>query len=279
MIDKISVDRRGGKNVYFFERYGLEEKDFFRSARLTDTNFPVHFHRAYELIIVEEGETLLMIEEKEYRIKKGEGVFIFPNQMHAFKSCGHSILKIIIFSPELIRHFFDIYKELIPQNPFFPVADLPMNQTFGTIYSQKSFLYQACDQLIKGTTFSSSTYSPQAKIIQKMIAYIDQHYAEDITLKEVSAGLQYDYAYLSKLFKQVTELSFTNYLNQYRISQACYLLNNGQKTVLEISLECGYQNLRTFHRNFKKITCVTPQQYKRSVNKEEQNRWKPETAQ
>ena len=79
---------------------------------------------------------------------------------------------------------------------------------------------------------------------------------------DVANRLQYDYAYLSKLFKRFVGISFTEYLNNYRISQACILLSEVSDSVSQIAERCGYNNLRTFHRNFRRIMGVSPQEYR-----------------
>lgn len=58
-------------------------------------------------------------------------------------------------------------------------------------------------------------------------------------------------------------ITFTEYLNNYRISQACYLLKNSNQSIGEIAINCGYNSLRTFHRNFRKITEMTPNEYRK----------------
>ena len=100
------------------------------------------------------------------------------------------------------------------------------------------------------------------QIPQKVFSYIENHFGEDCTLKDVAHRLQYDYAYLSKLFKRFAGISFTEYLNNYRISQACILLDEVSDSVTKISERCGYNNLRTFHRNFRRIMGVSPQEYR-----------------
>ncbi|GAE94495.1 transcriptional regulator [Gracilibacillus boraciitolerans JCM 21714] len=249
--------------MVFFEKHGgVEEKEFFRYFSFVNDSFPLHFHRAYELVFVEEGELLLTIDQNEYRLKKNDLAFIFNHQMHEFKTITQSNITIILFSPELIGHFFSNYKGYIPKNNLLHLHKAPNLTAIDTIYSQKSFLYYLCSLLIDNTEFLPVEYSTKTKVLHKILLYVDQHYFQECTLKAVAAHLKYDYPYLSKLFAQMTNMSFSEYLNQYRISQACYLLKNSQQSIGEIANQCGYQNLRTFHRNFKKITNQPPRTYR-----------------
>lgn len=248
--------------MVLFEHHGIEEKEYFKHFTLVNYTFPLHFHRAYELIIVNEGKLLLTIEQQEYLLQKNDVAFIFHNQMHEFKTIQHSNITIVIFSPELIGHFFMNYKSFVPENNVFHVDHLPNLETLDCIYKQKSFLYNLCGTLIDHTTFTPVEYSTKTKVLHKILLFVDKNYSRDCTLKSVAKHLTYDYAYLSKLFVQLTNITFTEYLNHYRISQACYLLKNSQQPIYEIAMNCGYNNLRTFNRNFKNITKYSPKSYR-----------------
>lgn len=255
------------KHLVFFEHHGVEEKESFHSFKLVDQTFPLHFHRAYELIIVNEGELLITIDQKDYVMNKNDIAFIFNNQMHEFKSINHSEITIVIFSPELIGHFFMNYKGYVPENNVFHLNHTPNLQQLNSIYRQKSFLYNICGTLVDNTEFIAVEHSTKTKVLHKILLYVDRSYSEDCTLKVIAKQLQYDYAYLSKLFVQMTNMSFTEYLNHYRISQACYLLKNSQQTIGEIATDCGYNNLRSFNRNFKRITKYAPKTYRELMKK------------
>lgn len=246
----------------FFEHHGVEEKEFFRSSKLVNYTFPLHFHRAYELIIVNEGELLVTIDQKEYVMNKNDIAFIFHNQVHGFKTMDHSSISIVIFSPELIGHFFMQYKGYIPENNVIHLSEPPNLNSLDSIYRQKSFLYDLCSTLVDHTEFQPVEYSTKTKALHKILLYVDRNYSEDCTLKVIAKQLQYDYAYLSKLFVQMTNMSFTEYLNHYRTLQASYQLKNSQQSIGEIAINCGYNNLRTFNRNFKKITSYSPSRFR-----------------
>lgn len=246
----------------FFEHHGIGEKKSFRYFKNVNYSFPLHFHRAYELIIVNKGKLLLTIEQKEYLLSKNDIAFIFNHQIHGFKTIDHSDITIIIFSPELIGHFFMRYKGYVPENNVFHLRSRPDLNSLNSIYRQKSFLYGLCSTLIEQSKFIPVKYSTKTKVLHQILFYVDKNYSNDCTLKSVAKHLKYDYAYLSKLFVQLTNMTYTEYLNHYRVSQACYLLNNSQQSIYEIAQDCGYNNLRSFNRNFKHITNYTPRQYR-----------------
>jgi YesN/AraC family two-component response regulator len=248
--------------MVLFEKHGMDEKEFFRFFPLKNYNFPLHFHRAYELIYVNGGRISVSIDQKEYHLKKDDLVFIFNNQMHEFKTIDYSDITIILFSPELIGHFFMNHKGLIPEDNVLHLNEKLDLDKLNSIYSQKSFLYALCADLTNKTSFVPVKQSPQTKALYKILLYVDQNYSVDCTLKDVARHLQYDYPYLSKLFVQLMNMTFTEYLNNYRISQACYLLKNTHQSIGEVAANCGYNNLRTFHRNFREIITLSPKEYR-----------------
>jgi len=248
--------------MVFFEEHGVEEKEFFRFFPLKNYNFPLHFHRAYELIFVSEGQLSLSIDKKEYLLQKNDFVFIFNNQMHEFNAIDYSEITIVLFSPELIGDFFMKFKGFIPNNNVLHFDGKLDFKKLNSSFSQKSFLYAVCDDLVNQTSFEAIKQSNQTKALYKILLYVDKHYSTDCTLKVVARHLQYDYPYLSKLFGKLMNMTFTEYLNHYRISQACYLVENTRQSIDEVAINCGYNNLRTFHRNFRKITNHSPKEYR-----------------
>lgn len=248
--------------MVFFEKHGVEEKEFFQTIELKNYDFPPHFHRAYEMIYINDGSITLSIDQREYQLQKDDLAFIFPNQIHEFKNINFSVITVILFSQELIGDFYLNYKGYIPVDNILHLEGRLDTEKLNTVYSQKSFLYSLCADLIRSKTFSPVKQSPQMTILYKILVYVEQNYTEECTLRSVAKYLQYDYPYLSKLFTNLMNITFTDYLNYYRIAQAGYLLRNTHKSIGEIASDCGYSNLRTFHRNFQKINGQSPKNYR-----------------
>lgn len=248
--------------MFFFEHHGMKSSEPFHFFKLAINSFPAHLHRAYEIILVESGCMQLNVEKNEYILNANDAAFIFTNQLHSFSSLEDSKVHIMIFSPELVGSFYSDTKSSIPENNVIHLTEMPKFELLDTYYGRKSLLYSFCDQLIRSTRLVPVDTSSKMIVFQQILAYVDTHYYDaSCSLKTVAAVLQYDYAYLSKLFSNLAKTSFTQYLNHYRISQACYLIKSSQFSISEISERCGYQNLRTFHRNFLNIQKCSPTAY------------------
>ncbi|MHA7965830.1 response regulator transcription factor [Paenibacillus sp. CAU 1782] len=106
-----------------------------------------------------------------------------------------------------------------------------------------------------------SAYSSD-HVIDNIKMYINNHYAEDLTLERVSSLFYLNPSYLSHLFKEKTAENFTDYINKLRIEQAKNLLRSTDDKVYKIAKSIGYDNPKYFFRLFKKVTGTTPENFR-----------------
>ena len=99
-------------------------------------------------------------------------------------------------------------------------------------------------------------------LVRKAQGLIDENYCNRIGLSEISSLLYVSPGYLSKLFKEETGSNFTTYLNGVRIKKSKTLLINENVKCYQVAKCVGYENSAYFNRIFKKLTGVTPRQYK-----------------
>lgn len=99
-------------------------------------------------------------------------------------------------------------------------------------------------------------------VIQLVKDIVDARLSEELTLQTVSRDVNYNYSYLSSLFKQETGQSFSEYLTQQRMSLAQKLLKESRLKVHEVGMRCGYPNTKYFMSQFRRTTGQTPSQYR-----------------
>lgn len=99
-------------------------------------------------------------------------------------------------------------------------------------------------------------------IVDKINAYIHEHYQEDITRNEIAGEFFLTPSYLAKLYKKKTGVNIKDYINEYRIEKARELLRNGNNNVSDVAEKVGFDNFSYFSTLFKKITGVSPKDYK-----------------
>jgi two-component system response regulator YesN len=109
--------------------------------------------------------------------------------------------------------------------------------------------------------------------MQRLLDYIDKNYAETLNLTELGNYFHYNPSYLSNYFSVNYKQGFTEYLNQVRIEKSIELLENGTKSIAEISVLVGYSDHSYFSRVFKNLIGKSPSNYRKQyfIAKENQN--------
>lgn len=101
-------------------------------------------------------------------------------------------------------------------------------------------------------------------VIQKAMAYIQNHYSEDLTREDVADAVFLSSAYFSRFFKQKTGLSFIDYLTTVRMQKAIELLGTRMK-VGDIAKKVGYLSRNRFFINFRQYSGYNPTEYRRQI--------------
>lgn len=115
--------------------------------------------------------------------------------------------------------------------------------------------------------YSNPKYS---HLIKKTLSYIFNNLTQQISLNEIAEYLYTNPAYLSRKFKKETGYSITYFINNEKIKQAKLLIQENKYTLTEISCKVGYNNYTHFAQVFKKLTTLTPKEYKQKLHLENQ---------
>ena len=92
--------------------------------------------------------------------------------------------------------------------------------------------------------------------------YIQEHYAESLSLEEVSSQAGFSSSYFSTLFRKETGKNFLEYLTDVRIEEAKRLLRRSGDTIEQIGKAVGMNDYKRFSKTFKKITGISPKEYR-----------------
>lgn len=244
-----------------------------------------HYHSAYEIYYLINGERYYFIHDKTYHIKKGDLVLIPPNCIHAtynVKNYKHERY-VITFRKRHIQEFVDLFKDIDFYNIFneniYVISPTPNNQIIieniiENLYKTSSnndaktllllellfFVNNFCNSDVKPF---ENDISATHKTVSDAISYINNNYASEISLNQISNELFISSCYLSRSFKKITGSSFTDYVNNVRVLEAKKLLKTTNLSVTSIALSVGFKNATHFGRIFKKATGYTPLQYKK----------------
>jgi AraC-like DNA-binding protein/ABC-type sugar transport system substrate-binding protein len=110
------------------------------------------------------------------------------------------------------------------------------------------------DRLMEGRRLTGS-------LVDRMLAHIELHYSEPLSLKTLSDHFGLSAAYLGKVFKEQTGHSFSRYLNEFRIGKAQQLFDSGNLKGKDVARDVGYSDANYFYAMFKKIAGTSPSDY------------------
>ena len=98
--------------------------------------------------------------------------------------------------------------------------------------------------------------------LQKVFTYVEEHYYTEIELKQVAELVNLSVPSFCNYFKKATNITFSEFVNNYRIHKACMLLLQHDISIAEVCYACGFNNVTYFNKVFKQIMRQTPSEYR-----------------
>ncbi|MDR2730261.1 MAG: AraC family transcriptional regulator [Treponema sp.] len=229
---------------------------------------------SYELRFTLEGEGYLEYRGQKYLLKPGEGFFIDCRERHKY---GTSSVKwnstIFHLNGPMVETLFNCYaadsrvKFSAETCPYFEMLQYQILTTsIKTIPYREYKISCLIDILLTEmltTKADGFRLGVEYEIIPKVLCYIEEHYAEDITLNLLTCSFGISRANLCREFKKYTGFTVKNYLQTLRINNAKFLLRHSACRIAEISEKVGFHDTTHFIQIFKKHTGVTPCQYRK----------------
>jgi len=102
--------------------------------------------------------------------------------------------------------------------------------------------------------------------LDKVINYIYQHYTDPLSAENLAKLVFMSTNHFHRFFKQRTERTLNQFINELRIGKACKLLMNSKIQIAVISDQCGFHNVSNFNRRFLMMKNCTPKQFRNSIN-------------
>lgn len=143
---------------------------------------------------------------------------------------------------------------------------LPLNtiQQLDTIDDIKNWFKDLFTRIVTKMNEKKSTYS--LRVLQAT-KYITQNYHKAISLNDIANHLHINKIYLSRIFKEETKMTITEYIHYVRIEESKKLIQHSDYKMYDIAERVGYINIQHFNTRFKKITGMTPLQFKKTNKK------------
>jgi two-component system, response regulator YesN len=154
-------------------------------------------------------------------------------------------------------------------------------------YAQRALVYGAVDyllkpideeQLIAALKRTRQRVAPASPVhlpenpaqtkgaVEEVKRYIEEHYCEPVTIKEIAGKVFLHPIYLGQLFKKQTGMYFNDYVHKTRIEEAKKRLKDSSNKIVDIALSVGYNDTDYFVQKFKKNVSCTPSQFREKNN-------------
>ncbi|MEK4868791.1 MULTISPECIES: helix-turn-helix domain-containing protein [Bacillaceae] len=265
-------------------------------------DFSYHSHDRYEIYYFHGGECKYLIGDRIYRLQEDDLIIMNGLTLHrAYPEPGIPYERSVIeFSSEWLRPILNnlnVPELLSPfnqlSNTLFHIKDKEKSAEvkalikkmaeklksskqenivenrfqIGELTSMLMQLLFKVFELSKQQLENNSLAESDKNIhVKKMIEWIDTHFCEPITLDDIAHHLNISKYYMSRIFKDVTGYTIMQYIMSCRINRAKYLLEiHLDKSILEVSLESGFEDSSHFSRFFRKQMKLTPTEYRNST--------------
>ena len=114
-----------------------------------------------------------------------------------------------------------------------------------------------------GKTVTAEEYR-HIKAIRSSIDYINRHLTDELTLNELAKKADFSPNYFSYIFKKTAGVSLWDYITSKRVEMAMAMLSEStERNMLDIAIDCGFNNTANFNKMFRKVTGLTPSQFRR----------------
>ncbi|WP_075720741.1 AraC family transcriptional regulator [Roseburia sp. 499] len=256
------------------------------------SDYPVvttHWHEEAELTLITKGNCFYQIDLIDYEVNEGDILFIPPLLLHSislntseeifsetyvfhinFLGGNSTDICSTRYLTPLINQEFSMPCLITPEHPVYA----SLRRIFGQInslYSEtvpgyelalKSLLLQVIFLLLQySERNSSSDTGTSSDKLKQVLDYIELHYAETLTVSDLAKLCYFSDYHFMRFFKKHMNMTCVEYINNLRLEKSVELFEQGNSSILDVSLSVGFHNLSYFHKVFKRKYHMTPKAF------------------
>ena len=244
----------------------------------------LQWHREPELVYVIEGKSECSRNGESKIIEEGDFILFNSEDVHLVRPVSGTSCRLLCvnFSFEYIRMFcksidsvfFDISEPEVHEQISAILREIAATGNDGDYVSLLQishinriyYLLLSRCMCFRRTAGTLSMPKRDFSYAKTAIAYINENYKREIPLDEISSVVNLSPSYFSKYFKNVTQVSFSEYLANLRLENAINDMLTNNSTVSTAAMENGFANVKSFITQCKKVYNCTPAQYKKRLS-------------
>ena len=259
-----------------------------------DGKVPWHWHPEVELTLVLQGRVRVLVNNEEYYIEAGDGMFINSNALHYKEpasegrvcTVNHVFDAVIVagqydsvFAKQYVQQLlectgFDCFvfsgkeeknREILQKIQH--AYDITYQKKIGyEMRARNDFsdiwlsLYEVAEEKIKEKKIGNTLKEERVKC---MMLYIHKNYEEKLTLEQIAEAANISKRECLRCFRETLHMTPFHYLMEYRVRKASECLRNSNTSISEIGYQCGFSSTSYFTKLFRQLRGITPSEYRK----------------
>jgi len=261
--------------------------DAYQITLKPEENERIHVHDFYEVILCLKGEMLCQVEDKQYEMREGDLISVYPGEMHQMQVQEKSICEFYMLhvnldltrqfemiSPDIRMRYNEKRQHILVhthgmryaqmEEIFKKICQEEKEQGFGWETLMYAYEVEIITNVARIDKEGTSAYGKpvQSSTVDQMIRYINEHLSNELTVSEIADTFYISESYVSQLFHRHLGVSPHRFIMKKRMVKARRLLLDGEN-IQQILPIVGYQDYSAFLRAFKLEYGMTPGRYKK----------------
>ena len=249
-----------------------------------------HMHKELEICLLLDGAVTVTFGNESRRFEKEDYFVLNPFQVHELRADSTATILSIQIQSSFCKNYypairytvfgFDNFMDRIAKEKRAEFSATAHSLAYHYFLMEDGFelicvsevnklLYELlCSYpFIRESENGQKQKRARQERMQRILDYIDQHYTERLYLSELAQREQLSLTYLSHFFKDSLQMSFQDYLMSLRCERARQLLLLTDLNLLDISMDCGFSDIKYFHHGFRRQYGCTPREFRQSFDR------------
>ena len=272
--------------MYKYELINHEERLPIKIFLHNINKYPIHWHEDMEIIFVLNGRIKITEGHKEYVLNEDDIILINSNVMHSSEYIEQNTTLVMQIDTMFFNNYIDNFSEIIfdcntlsgdgkdkqrfddIRNTLARIMMVVHKKDGAYVVKAQELIFKLIGllisnfQVVENKPLFVKPKKPNQRL-KRVVQYINEHYMEDISLQTIAGIEDLSPQYISKTFKEGMGISFIKYLTSVRLKKSMEGLIYTNNNVLDIAIEYGFPNSKSYYKAFKEAFSMTPSDYRK----------------